>query len=237
MDHTIVLSKTDAARLLLSQRDTDLARAIRSFLIMVDGRRSLAQLRPMMDALGVTVEAIRQLVEQGLLHLHQDVGPAPITRRVRVAADAVPEAAAPSRSPSSTTRAGELGATRPEAPQAMPPAATTPDQPDAPKERPAATGLDARPERAEPARTMAAAKFYALNLVTLMLVGQDEGPRRAVREATTPQQLADWLTMCLDLVHDTAGPERAQVFADKIWAVLPDEVRVLVDQDWLRAEA
>lgn len=189
MDPTIVLSKTDTARLLLAQRDADLARALRSFLILVDGQRNLAQLKPVMDALGVTLEAVHHLIAEGLLHLRHDV--AQIGRKpVRAEVDEVVAAAA---------------------------APATPSEPVA---------------EADVPRSLHAAKFYGLNLVTLMLGGQDEEPRRAVRQVTTPQQLADWLVMCHDLITEVSGIERAQVFARKMWGVLPDDVRERLDQIW-----
>jgi hypothetical protein len=191
MDPTIVLSKTDTARLLLAQRDADLARALRSFLILVDGQRTLAQLKPFMDALGVTLDAVHHLIAEGLLHLRQDV--ANVGRR-------------------SSARGAEVSAP---APEVVPEPARTP----------AAVEADIP-------RSLHAAKFYGLNLVTLMLGGQDEEPRRAVRQVTTPQQLADWLAMCQALILDVSGAERAQVFVRKMWAVLPDDVRERLDQAW-----
>ncbi len=220
MEPTLVLSKTDAARALLAQRDSDLARAVRSFLIMVDGQRSLAQLKPMMDALGLTLDAVRHLVAQGLLHFQQEAEEAAKASRV------VPRSrstAAPERAARPVAAAPVVASTE----ALMPAAAPVQLEPTPSK----------LPEDAGPPRSLPAAKFYALNLVTLMLAGQDEAPRRAVREATTPRQLADWLAMCLDLVHDNAGPERAQLFADKIWAVLPDDARELLGEDWTAPRA
>ncbi len=190
MDPTIVLSKTDTARLLLAQRDADLARALRSFLILVDGQRNLAQLKPVMDALGVTLDAVHHLIAEGLLHLRHDVTQ---MGRKSARAEASETEAAVTVSPESVTA-------------------------------PAA--------EAEVPRSLHAAKFYGLNLVTLMLGGQDEEPRRAVRQVTTPQQLADWLVMCHDLITEVSGAERAQVFARKMWGVLPDDVRERLDQVW-----
>lgn len=191
MDVSAVLSKTDAARALLAQRDNDLARAMRSFLIMVDGQRNLAQLKPIMDALGVTVDAVHHLVSEGLLHLRHDV--ANVGRKVRAEVSAPPVVEEPT--------------------------------------------LPAKAADIEVPRSLHAAKFYGLNLVTLMLGGQDEEPRRAVRHVTTPQQLADWLVMCRDLITEVAGTERAQVFTHKMWAVLPDDVREHIDQAWRNAAA
>lgn len=190
MDPTIVLSKTDTARLLLAQRDADLARALRSFLILVDGQRNLAQLKPVMDALGVTLDAVHHLIAEGLLHLRHDV-----TQMGRKSA----------RAEASETEAAVTLSPEP----ATAPVAET-----------------------EVPRSLHAAKFYGLNLVTLMLGGQDEEPRRAVRQVTTPQQLADWLVMCHDLITEVSGAERAQVFARKMWGVLPDDVRERLDQVW-----
>jgi hypothetical protein len=217
MESTIVLSKTQAARSLLAQRDAELARTERSFLIMVDGRRNLAQLQPMMDALGMTLDAVKNLVAQGLLHLQHEAELAAqasqVVRRERNGREPL-SAAAPAKLLAKAAVAALPASLKVEAKPLAPP--------------------KPEPKAAEAAgnRSLAAAKFYALNLVTLMLVGQDDAPRRAVREANTPQQLVDWLSMCLDLVRDSAGPDRAQLFADKIWAVLPDDARELLAQDW-----
>jgi len=191
MESTIVLSKTEAARLLLAQRDADLARAWRSFLIMVDGQRTLAQLKPVMETLGVTLEVVHHLISEGLLHLRHEASS--VGRRGRV--DESPSVA-------SAVAASETVNVSSPVPVVV---------------------------AEEAPRSLHAAKFYGLNLVTLMLGGQDEVPRRAVRQVTTPQQLADWLVMCRDLITEVSGDERAQVFTRKMWSVLPDDVRNLLD--------
>jgi hypothetical protein len=194
MDASAVLAKTDAARALLTQRDAALARALRSFLILLDGQRSLGQLAPAMQALGVNRDMVQHLEQQGL-----------VQRLPRSAARSQRLATPPRHTEAPTNDSSVSAASA----QLAPPAS------------------DAEPAPAPPApeRSLAGAKFYALNLVTLMLAGQDAAVRAAVREATTAQQLADWLSLCASLIAEHAGAERAEVFSRKLWPDLPDELR------------
>lgn len=206
--------KTDAARLMLAQRDA-LSRAQRSFLIMVDGRRSLAQLKAAMSTLGVSLDHLRELTAQGLLHWQEPVAKARASAVAAARASALPVEAPVAAPVAPMAQVAPVPATVSLAAQAT---ASAP------------MPLD---EGEDDGRSLPAAKFYALNLVSLMLVGQDEGPRRALRVVASAQQLLDWMGLCHELVSQAAGPERAQLFINRIWAVLPDDARDLaIDQPW-----
>lgn len=75
-------------------------------------------------------------------------------------------------------------------------------------------------------RSLAAAKMYALNLASLMLVGQDREVRLASREVVDETQLRGWLLDAASRIAAAAGQERATLFLDKVATVLPEGVAV-----------
>ncbi|WP_130480855.1 hypothetical protein [Sphaerotilus mobilis] len=79
LDHHVPV-KTTACRRLLSDHSGPITRARRSLLIMVDGRRSVAELRPAMAALQLGMGDLQALTEAGLLHWLNRAADAPPQR-------------------------------------------------------------------------------------------------------------------------------------------------------------
>lgn len=71
--------------------------------------------------------------------------------------------------------------------------------------------------------SLAGAKLYALDLVTLMLGGRDEALRSLAPEVQTREALVAWCGIAARAIEAHAGLERAQRFLEKTAAVLPAE--------------
>lgn len=67
MKDEVVFVKTDAGRQEMQDRGHKLSTALRSILLMVDGRRDLSQLRGLMAGLHTPDDAIEQLIGMGLI--------------------------------------------------------------------------------------------------------------------------------------------------------------------------
>lgn len=77
-----------------------------------------------------------------------------------------------------------------------------------------------------PARTLAAAKFFALDLIGRMLGQRDEPLRMAAREVADADELLAWLAGCVDALRREAGDEPAEMFHLRVRAMLPEELAV-----------
>lgn len=77
-----------------------------------------------------------------------------------------------------------------------------------------------------PARTLAAAKFFALDLIGRMLGQRDEPLRMAAREVADADELLAWLAGCVDTLRREAGDEPAEMFHLRVRAMLPEELAV-----------
>lgn len=73
-----------------------------------------------------------------------------------------------------------------------------------------------------PARSLAAAKMYAIDLAALMLMGQDREVRLAARDVADVAQMHAWLAGTAARIAAVAGGERAALFLDKVGAAMPD---------------
>lgn len=73
-------------------------------------------------------------------------------------------------------------------------------------------------------RSLAAAKFYALDQLGRILGHRDEHLRVAAREVTDHPTLMSWLAICVEELHRIAGPDRAELFHSKTLELLPDEL-------------
>ncbi len=83
---------------------------------------------------------------------------------------------------------------------------------------------------AGPARTLAAAKLFALDLIGRMLGTRDEALRRAAREVADAEALLAWLDQCMVQLRSEHGDEPAELFHLRVRAVLPPEAL----QRWVR---
>ena len=72
-------------------------------------------------------------------------------------------------------------------------------------------------------RSLAAAKFYALDQVGRLLGRADEELRLAARTVTDRTSLITWLEHCQRHIADVAGEERAGLFAARVLDLLPEE--------------
>lgn len=77
-----------------------------------------------------------------------------------------------------------------------------------------------------PARTLAAAKFFALDLIGRMLGQRDEPLRMAARDVADAGELLAWLADCVDTLRREAGDEPAEMFHLRVRAMLPEDVAV-----------
>ncbi|WP_374320417.1 hypothetical protein [Aquabacterium sp.] len=73
-------------------------------------------------------------------------------------------------------------------------------------------------------RSLAAAKFYALDQLGRILGHRDEHLRVAAREVIDHPSLMSWLAVCVEELHHIAGPDRAELFHSKTIELLPDEL-------------
>lgn len=102
-------------------------------------------------------------------------------------------------------------------PRATAPAAATPASPAAPEpaKRPVSSN-----------KSLAAAKFYALDQLGRILGHADEHLRTAARQVSDHPTLMAWLAQCAEELHRIAGPERARLFHSRTLELLPDELLV-----------
>lgn len=88
---------------------------------------------------------------------------------------------------------------------------------------PCSPAHDTRPAApAAPARSLAAAKFYALGQLTLILGHGDASLRQAAREVIDHASLLAWLTACEQEVTTLAGEARATRFRTLVQELLPE---------------
>lgn len=184
MDLTIPYAKTDLAWSAIRTRSIELNGAARAVLIMIDGKRPLADLLPAIQALSLTLDDVRDLMARGL------VAPCPRKQPVAVAARAHPPAQAPVSAP---TPAPEPQVARP-----------------APAPAPTAT------------RSLAAAKFYALEQIARLLGRHDEELRLAARHVVDHPSLLAWLDACRHAIAEIAGEERASMLVARTHALIPE---------------
>ncbi|CAN7365762.1 hypothetical protein [Rhizobacter sp. LjRoot28] len=81
----------------------------------------------------------------------------------------------------------------------------------------------ARVTKPAAALSLAGAKLYALDLVTLMLGGRDESLRALAPEVQSREALVAWCEIAARAIEAHAGIDRAQRFLEKTTAVLPAE--------------
>ena len=73
-------------------------------------------------------------------------------------------------------------------------------------------------------RSLAAAKFYALDQVGRLLGHRDEPLRLAAREVTDRSSLVAWLQQCHHHIAEMAGQQRAELFSARVSDLLPEEI-------------
>lgn len=88
--------------------------------------------------------------------------------------------------------------------------------------RPPAPSRPAAAPTTPPTRSLAAAKFYALGQLTLLLGADDSPLRLAAREVVDHDSLLAWLTACEREVAACAGAARAERFMAMVSALLPE---------------
>lgn len=165
MDLTLPYAKTDLAWSAIRTRSIELSGAARAVLIMIDGKRPLADLLPAIEALSLTLDDVRELLTRGL------VAPCP-----------------------------KKQVTAPLAHSSVP----------APAPTPAAT------------RSLAAAKFYALEQIARLLGRRDEALRLAARDVVDHPSLLTWLETCRHAIAEIAGEERANMLMARTHALIPE---------------
>ena len=158
-----VLCKTELARELLLRRDS-IPRHQRSFIIMVDGQKTLGELSEAAKQLGVDHSVLSVMVNSGLLQPRVE----------------------PSRLRNRDVR---------------PPAAPAPPS--------------------QPSFSLAAAKLYSMDLVALMLPGEDGELRELAREVTDAPALRAWLVEACAQIQERSSEERAKLFLSKVGDMLP----------------
>ena len=72
-----------------------------------------------------------------------------------------------------------------------------------------------------PLPSLAATKFYAIDLVALMLSGQDHALREAARQIVDADGLRRWIVDAESQILERAGIDRAALFLAKVGAMLP----------------
>lgn len=87
-----------------------------------------------------------------------------------------------------------------------------------------ATPVVAPPQAPAPSsnRSLAAAKFYALDQLARLLGRGDEALRLAARQVIDHASLMTWLESCRDHIEQVAGPDRAELFAARTLELLPE---------------
>lgn len=185
MDLTIPYAKTDLAWSAIRTRSIELSGAARAVLIMIDGKRPLADLLPAIQALSLTLDDVRDLLARGLV--------SPCPRKQAVAAPA--RVQAPAQAPVAAS-------TPAPAPEIAPPPAPAPS--------PTAT------------RSLAAAKFYALEQIARLLGRRDEELRLAARHVVDHPSLLSWLDACRHAIAEIAGEERANMLVARTHELIPE---------------
>lgn len=74
----------------------------------------------------------------------------------------------------------------------------------------------------QPTRSLAAAKFYALEQMGRLLGRADEELRVAARTVTDRASLVAWLERCAGHIATVAGEERAASFAARVSELMPE---------------
>lgn len=189
MDLTIAYAKTDLAWSAIRTRSIALSAAKRAMLIMMDGKRPLADLMPAIEALSLSLSDVHELMAGGL------VSPAAATK------------ARPGKA--SAGASAPLAA----APVTPPPASQPGAEPAQP--RPA-------PGPAAGQRSLAAAKFYALDQIGRLLGRQDEELRLAARHVVDHHSLLAWLDACRQVITEIAGEERAHLLVTRTHELMPE---------------
>jgi hypothetical protein len=72
-----------------------------------------------------------------------------------------------------------------------------------------------------PSFSLAAAKLYSMDLVALMLPGEDADLREAARDVIDAAALRAWITLASIQIGQRSSDERAQFFLSKVNAMLP----------------
>lgn len=72
-------------------------------------------------------------------------------------------------------------------------------------------------------RSLAAAKFYALEQISRLLGQADEDFRLAARKVTDRTSLVAWLEQCRHHIAEVAGEERAELFAARVFDLMPED--------------
>ena len=94
-----------------------------------------------------------------------------------------------------------------------------------PRSQRTATERAAAAQAPRPAqRSLAAAKFYALDQVGRLLGHRDEDLRLAAREVIDRSSLVAWLQQCHHHIAEMAGQQRAELFSARVFDLLPEEI-------------
>lgn len=92
------------------------------------------------------------------------------------------------------------------------------------KVSPAPAGVEAQPQRPEPAapsdadalRRLMRAKMFAFDLACRMLAGRDADLRARAREVNSESRFLDWLADASSCIEAASDAERAQLFRERV---------------------
>ncbi len=70
---------------------------------------------------------------------------------------------------------------------------------------------------------LVAVKLYAMDLVALLLPGQDHALRDAARDVRDADSLRTWIERCADEIARRNHPERAELFRVRVASQLPPD--------------
>ncbi len=89
----------------------------------------------------------------------------------------------------------------------------------------ATTAPEAAPQAAPAERgiPLVAVKLYAMDLVALLLPGQDHALRDAAREVGDADGLRTWIAHCADEIARRNHPDRAELFRVRVASQLPSD--------------
>ena len=92
--------------------------------------------------------------------------------------------------------------------------------------RPVATPIqEPAPAQAAAERTvpLVAVKLYAMDLVALLLPGQDHALRDAARDVSDAHSLGAWIERCAGEIAQRNHPDRAELFRERVASQLPSD--------------
>ncbi|WAC74716.1 hypothetical protein OU995_08450 [Roseateles sp. SL47] len=75
-------------------------------------------------------------------------------------------------------------------------------------------------ERAQAAKRLVNARFFALDLVTRMLAGREADLRNRSREADTHSRFMEWVDLCCERIEEHSDASRAAMFRERVEAAM-----------------